>query len=369
MQYLEQVATQPDLSNRSPSYQEALQQLSNYRLQLQHFEQWQVSWQDLQAASLLLEQETDEELLQESQVLIAQLNRELEKWEIQQLLSDPCDQKGAFLIIEAKSRDKNFQFWVIEIVRMYVQWAENYGYRIRLIDVIQGDYRIIYPVAHQGIDIIDIIQRDYGENARNCHESFTLEIFGRYAYGYLKAEKGEHSLRYNSLFLTGEEQYISSVTVEVIPLLDEDGEIDIPQKHLQITIPSKVRCLRITGVISRCVLVQILHVPTGIVVCSSQERSQLQNREKALILLKSKLLAIAQAQGVGDISNIRCDLITGVSEVPNVRDYLCTKFSESQCLEGIVRDCRTGVETTSIDDVMNGKLAPFIHAYLQSALD
>lgn len=109
-----------------------------------------------------------------------------------------------------------------------------------------------------------------------------------------------------------------------------------------------------------------MHIPTGIAARARNERSQQQNKEKALTLLRSKLYAITQVQGVKDVSEIRTELLADgvLGALPIIRDYLCTKTIDYLCVEGEVKDYRTGVETTAIADVINGELDPFIHAYL-----
>jgi peptide chain release factor 2 len=281
--------------------------------------------------------------LQEAQSLIAQLNRELEQWEIQQLLSDPYDQEGAFLIIEAKPEDIASQVWATAIVKMYVHWAESHNFQIHLFDIM-------------------------GEDSMSCEaesiESLTLEIWGRYAYGYLKAERGKHHLRGNLLFPELKKQNVTSVKVEVIPLLDKNTEVDIPGEDLEITVrvPPKDqgRSIRREGV-------QIVHIPTGLTVSSDEQRGIPRNKEKALCFLRSKLFAIAQAQGVKEISKIQRDLIKHETSSSSVREYLylCIELNGYRCIEGKVVDYRTGMETTAITGVMKGELDPFIHAYLR----
>ena len=148
--------------------------------------------------------------------------------------------------------------------------------------------------------------------------------------------------------------------VEVIPLLDDETQIDIPEKDLEIITYQKfgnVNGLNIT--------VRIVHIPSGIAARSINERTQMQNKRKALTLLKSKLFAITQAQGVKDISKIRPHLIGNhVWKAPSIRDYLCTKTRDYVCIKGKVHERRTGIETTAIADVMNGNLDQFVYAYL-----
>lgn len=300
---------------------------------MQEFEEWQANWLDLQAASLLLV-EIDEELLQEAQTIIARLNRQLEQWEVQQLLIGCCDKKGAFLIVKAKPKDINAEYWAGILTQIYARWAQSKSLTVRLIDEICSK------------DTCGFLEA-------------TVEITGCFAYGYLKSETGRQRLRYNSPFNGGKLLFCSAM-VEVIPLLDEETQIDIPEKDLEIITYQKfgnVNWVNIT--------VRIVHIPSGIAARSINERTQMQNKRKALTLLRSKLFAIAQAQGVKDISKIRPHLIgNDVWKAPSIRDYLCTKTRDYVCIEGKVNDRRTGIETTAIADVMNGNLDQFIYAYL-----
>lgn len=329
---MEQVVTQPEFDKDRPYSQQTLQQLKNHLHQLQEFEEWQASWLDLQAASLLLLEEIDEELLQEAQTIIARINRHLEQWEVQQLLIGWCDKKGAFLTIKAKDIDA--EYWAGMLAQIYARWAQHKGLTVRLID------------------------ETCSEDAWGFSE-VTLEIAGSFAYGYLKSETGRQRLKYNSPFDGGKLLFCSAM-VEVIPLLDEGTQIDIPEKDLEIITYTKygnVNGLNIT--------VQIVHIPSGIAARSINERTQQQNKQKAFTLLRSKLFTIAQAQGVKEISKIRPHLISNdVWKAPSIRDYLCVKTCDYLCIEGKVKDHRTGIETTAIADVMNGNLDQFIYAYL-----
>jgi peptide chain release factor 2 len=280
--------------------------------------------------------EIDKELLREAQTLVARLNGELERWELQQLLSAGSDKKGAFLIVEAKPKDIDAHYWAEKLLGMYARWGESKGYRVQVIDEICGE---------DGVGF----------------ESATLEIEGRYACGYLKTEQGRHRLTYSSPFHATTKPQVCSARVEVLPRLDDPAEMEIPEKDLEIAAPSHygLNLNRIpTAIRSR-------HIPTGIAVWSRNERSQMRNKEKALILLRSKLFATVQAQGVKNISEIQPYwLKTSVQTAPLIRDYLCAKMGDSLWAEGKVLDCRTGVETAAIASVMSGEIDPFIRAYL-----
>lgn len=176
-----------------------------------------------------------------------------------------------------------------------------------------------------------------------------MAIDGRCAYGYLKSETGVHLLKRTSPFNITRKQ-ASSVTVEVVPMY---VELEIPQQDLELIIlpPPYVRCVIRT-------LVRIVHVPTGISAISGEERSRLQNRERALALLTSKLFAIMQRQGVQQLADIQGEILKTVLNQP-IREY---QFASDSANQGKVLDVRTGIQTTAVAEVLDGKLDSFIKA-------
>ncbi|HAG83187.1 MAG TPA: peptide chain release factor 2 [Cyanobacteria bacterium UBA12227] len=330
IQDLEQLAAQPDFWDDQTSAQKILQELNELKSNLQKYEQWQASLEDAKAVLELLDLESDEGLLAEAETNLTQLNHELDRWELEQLLSGLYDAKGAVLTINAGAGGTDAQDWAEMLLRMYTRWAESHNYKVHLAEISEGD--------EAGI------------------KSATLEIDGLRAYGYLKAEKGTHRLVRISPFNANGKRQTSFAGVEVMPMIDSSVELDIPEKDLEITT-SRSGGKGGQNVNKVETAVRIVHIPTGLAVRCTQERSQLQNKEKALTILKAKILIIAQEQRAQEIAEIRGDMVEAAWG-NQIRNYVFHPYQ-------MVKDLRTNVETTAVEDVMNGELDPFIEAYLR----
>ena len=330
LEELEKRTSEENFWNDTINSKEVLKEINDIKSKIDLYNKTNQNLVDIIDMNELVELENEESLENELQKSIKQLEKQIEKIEVNTLLSNKYDKNNAILTLHPGAGGTESCDWVSMLYRMYTRWANDNGYEVRELDYLEGE--------EAGI------------------KSVTFLIKGDYAYGYLKGEMGVHRLVRISPFDSGGRRHTSFASLEVLPEITEDIDININPDDL------RVDTYRASGAGGQHVnktssAVRITHIPTNIVVSCQSERSQIQNRETAMKMLKSKLLNLKEKEHkdkIEDLKGNQMDIAWG----SQIRSYVFCPYT-------LVKDHRTGYEVGNVSSVMDGDLNEFMNQYLK----
>ncbi len=327
---MEKETMNPDFYSDMEKSQKVLKQLKQLKGKIEHFEKIGSEREDLLTIIELAEEEDDLSFLDEVKTGVEALMSNIENTKLETLLSGPYDKNDAIITLHAGAGGTEAQDWCSMLLRMYQMWAEKRGFSVSTIDYLDGD--------EAGI------------------KGATILIEGDNAYGYAKCEKGIHRLVRISPFDSAGRRHTSFASVEVMPDIDDTIEINIRPEDIKMDV------FRASGAGGQHVnktssAVRLTHIPTGVTVACQNERSQFQNKDMCMKMLKAKLAEIAEAEHkekIEDIKGVQKEIAWG----SQIRSYVFHPYT-------MVKDHRTNFEVGNIGATMDGELDGFINEYLR----
>lgn len=330
LQELEAKTAEPNFWNDTENSQKILSEISKLSGKIKEFEKLKNSFDDLETLVELSCQENDDSSAEEIKQQFKDIKKELKQQTLSTLLTGEYDSQNAILTFHAGAGGTESQDWAEMLCRMYTRWAEKHKYKVKMLDFLDGE--------------------------EAGFKSASLLVEGTNAYGYLKGENGVHRLVRISPFDASGRRHTSFASLEVIPEINDEIKIDINPEDIKMDV------FRASGAGGQHVnktssAVRLTHIPTGIVVACQNERSQFQNRDTAMKILKSKLIEIKEREHLEKIEDIK-GVQKEISWGSQIRSYVFMPYT-------LVKDHRTGCEVGNVEAVMNGELDEFIDVYLK----
>ena len=330
VEVLEKESAAPDFWDDMENSQKVMQKIGSLKAKVTGYESLRSDYEDALVMIELADEEGDLSLLDDCTASVKDIETRVEDMTLSTLLSGEFDGKNALLTFHAGAGGTEAQDWAEMLFRMYNRWGERHGYKVSTLDYLDGDVAGI--------------------------KSATILVEGENAYGYLKGEMGIHRLVRVSPFDSSGRRHTSFASVEVMPEIDDDVNVEIREEDIKMDV------YRASGAGGQKVnktssAVRLTHIPTGIVVSCQIERSQHQNREVAMRMLKSKLVEIKERENLERIEDIKGDQ-KEIAWGSQIRSYVFMPYT-------LAKDHRTGFEMGNITAVMDGDIDGFINAYLK----